>query len=159
MLLNLGRSSSYEKLKQEIENIARAQQTSLGTTMPMDLGALDMTKGTKGKGKGGRAASVGVVCHICKKAGHYAKDCWQKGKGAKANGKGKEKGSGGGKRERRLQVGKARASDGLAAISGISAKPARVVSGHLVLPRAVGSSQRSRLPILTYPMQLPLHSL
>eukprot|EP00971_Amphidinium_carterae_P082050 1623115-Amphidinium_carterae.4 len=102
LILNLERWNTYERLRQEIENIARAQIASSGTPMPMDLGALQDTKGSKGKGKGrgkggyGQPQKIGP-CHICGKQGHLARDCWQNQNqnGGKAKGKGKQKGAGG----------------------------------------------------------------
>eukprot|EP00971_Amphidinium_carterae_P308338 6127425-Amphidinium_carterae.1 len=105
LILNLERWNSYERLRQEIENIARAQVASSGAAMPMDLGALGQgTKGSKGKGqgrggKGDQSSSQLGPCHVCGKRGHLARDCWQnqsKGKG-KGKDKGKPKGNGKGK--------------------------------------------------------------
>eukprot|EP00971_Amphidinium_carterae_P131336 2601222-Amphidinium_carterae.1 len=70
----------------------------------MELNAFDQTKGSKGKGKGRDKPNKDVVCHVCGKKGHRAKDCWQRPDGpkgvsqqgnAKGKGKGKDKGKGG----------------------------------------------------------------
>eukprot|EP00971_Amphidinium_carterae_P079759 1577990-Amphidinium_carterae.1 len=59
LILNLERWNSYERLRQEIENIARAQVASSGAAMPMDLGALGQaTKGNKGKDKVEEARAI-----------------------------------------------------------------------------------------------------
>eukprot|EP00971_Amphidinium_carterae_P334404 6469680-Amphidinium_carterae.1 len=104
LILNLERWNHYEQLRQEIENIARAQVASNASSMPMDWGALGNsqdTKGNKGKGKGrgkGEPRAQLRPCYVCGKKGHMAKDCWQresKGKGKpKGNGKGNGKGRG-----------------------------------------------------------------
>eukprot|EP00971_Amphidinium_carterae_P352084 6492417-Amphidinium_carterae.2 len=108
LVLNLERWDTYEKLRSEVENIARAQAAAQHSTVPMDLNAINPTKGGSGvkggKAKGGKGGpNAQDACRICGKTGHWAKDCWQKDKGA-GKGKGKKgtgkDGSKGGKQER-----------------------------------------------------------
>eukprot|EP00971_Amphidinium_carterae_P319662 6353145-Amphidinium_carterae.1 len=93
LVLNLERWDTYEKLRSEVENIARAQAAAQHSTIPMDLHAINPTKGGSGikggKAKGGKGGSNNDACRICGKTG--------KGKGKKGSGK---DGSKGGKQER-----------------------------------------------------------
>eukprot|EP00971_Amphidinium_carterae_P194206 3853846-Amphidinium_carterae.1 len=101
VVLNLEKWDTYEKLRMEIENISRAQLAAQHSSTPMDLAAINATKGggspmkggkgkDKGKDKGGGKGNQDA-CRICGRTGHWAKDCWQRDKG-KGKGKGKSKG-------------------------------------------------------------------
>ena len=100
VLLNLDRLDSYAKVRQELEAVHRAQVAALSQTSPMDIHAVNATKGSKGKGRGRGAGVSGkgkedkgdVVCHHCGRRGHMKRDCWHaqaSGGRGKAKGKGK----------------------------------------------------------------------
>eukprot|EP00973_Karenia_brevis_P055853 7767303-Karenia_brevis.AAC.1 len=70
--MNQGRLDTWEKFRAELIEVRRVQAAA-GGSAPMDIGAFGRGCGGKGGGK--------EACQICKKKGHSAKDCWQRGKG------------------------------------------------------------------------------
>eukprot|EP00971_Amphidinium_carterae_P104016 2059882-Amphidinium_carterae.1 len=161
LVLNLERWDTYEKLRSEVENISRAQVASQHSTIPMDLHALNPTKGSsglKGAGKGdkGGKGSSGDTCRICGKTGHWAKDCWHKEKGtSKGKGKGK-KGSSSGK-DGKKEKDKSRVKCWKCGKTGHLAKECR--GGAYSLTEARGWKRTYRCFFLSTPANPPVSGL
>ena len=109
LLLNSARLTGWASMRDEVENLRRAQLASASGPMPMDVSALEgemaafnvKGKGGKsGKGKGftknygAKDSAQSDACGVCGKMGHWKKGCWYNvpvyGKG-KSKGKGKQK--------------------------------------------------------------------
>eukprot|EP00971_Amphidinium_carterae_P044433 873851-Amphidinium_carterae.3 len=88
LLLNMDKFTTYATMKESIIAILRATQAAMSVSTPMDLSALQSTKGAKGKGKGrdGAQPSQKLNCSVCGKRGHTAANCWHR-PGGKGNGK------------------------------------------------------------------------
>jgi hypothetical protein len=93
MLLHSERCVTYEEFREEVDTIAKAKQSNLLNSSPMDIGVL------RGGGAKGGGSSKGP-CHNCGKAGHYKSECRAPGGGAASGGGGNgggKKGGGGNK--------------------------------------------------------------
>ena len=90
MLLHSERCVTYEEFREEVDTIAKAKQSNLLSSSPMDIGVL------KGGGSKGGGSSKGP-CHNCGKPGHYKSECCAPGGGAASSGGGKAGGKPGGK--------------------------------------------------------------
>ena len=97
--LNRSRLSTYDVLRSEVVLYAEATSTPAKPPTgkdpwsraddPMDTNSFSKGKG-KGKGNGKDNPHKDLICRICNKKGHIAKDCWyNNGKGGGAAGKGK----------------------------------------------------------------------
>ena len=95
--LNIQRFDTYRKTRAEVISFLEQKVSKSlvddGGAAPMELDYVGgKGKGKKGKDKGGSAKT----CYCCNKAGHLAKDCWQKpkGKGKNSQGSSSNKGKG-----------------------------------------------------------------
>lgn len=81
-------SDEHRTLTQQKVEEVTPEQTGKGEEInwPLVLDVIKGKAGTKGEGKGNE-------CFVCGKSGHYARECWFKGKG-KGGDKGKGKGKG-----------------------------------------------------------------
>lgn len=107
LILNSGRLTSWALMKDEAENLKRAQLATSSGPSPMDIGVVEDVnalqqgkgKGSNGfrKGGGAKGSAPDSPCLICGKMGHRKRDCWYNEKnqqGSKANEKGKPHKSG-----------------------------------------------------------------
>ena len=108
LILNSSRVTTWALLKQEVESVRRAQMSLQNAAYPMDVSELStqlaalgikLPKGKGGKGGGktpGKSSTKTDVpttpCPLCKKIGHWKRDCWYNETPPKGTGKGTNKG-------------------------------------------------------------------
>ena len=92
LIMNSERLSQWTTFREEVYNIKRAQNAAQfgAGAVPMDVGALNLQQQQQHQKE--------VVCPVCKKKGHYAKDCWHKDKGKSGKSGHGGKGDTGGKK-------------------------------------------------------------